>query len=93
MKNIFFLSVLLISGVVNAKEIPSPFWFSISEKILAETQSLFNTDVKEVSKPVAKKKQQAVVKVKQLSCEQDEHSISLPFPTFKRGSGIWMITE
>ena len=92
MKKCFVVAVLLVSGITNAKEIPSPFWFSISEKILTETQNLFNSDVKEVAKVT--KKKPVVTKAKSpLTCEQDEQQVTLPFPTFKRGSGLWMISE
>ena len=83
---------MMFSGVMNAKEIPSPFWFSISEKILTETQNLFNMEAREVTK-VTKKKPVAPKAKPSLTCEQDDPQITLPFPTFKRGSGLWMITE
>ena len=93
MKTLFVIAAISLCGISSAREadVPSPFWFSISEKILSETQSLFNIEIKETPKSAPKKRQ---VKVKAaLNCEQEQQSLVLPFPTFKRGSGIWMIAE
>jgi hypothetical protein len=91
MKKVALLIVCLFSLSSYSKEIPSPFWYSISEKILAGTQSLIGSDTP--AKP-AKKIVRKVKPVRMpLHCEQKKDTITLtPFVTIKP-NGQWLETE
>jgi hypothetical protein len=94
MKKISLLIVLFISLSASSNEVHSPFWYSISEKILAGTQQLIGSD-DTPSKPAPKSK--IIKKIKPvrlpLRCEQKKDTISLtPFFTLK-SNGTWTEAE
>ena len=83
MKNILAIIIFLLAANVYSKDIPTPFWYSISQKILAETQELIIKDdrVAEPTRAKAiKKEKPATVR---LRCEQQKDPIQLPFFTLK----------
>jgi hypothetical protein len=81
MKKLSLLFILLLSATSHAENIPGPFWYTLSEKILAETQQLFSLDdapVKTPAKPKAKKSKVAAVPLK---CQPKKTSLlPNPFP-------------
>lgn len=90
MKKISFLAVFFLSVSAYSKEIHSPFWYSISEKIISGTHQLINSE-EAPAKPAAKIK---VVKKARpiampLKCEQKDTVTPTPFFTIK-SNGIWI---
>ena len=55
MKTLPFILVLFLSASTYGKNIPGPFWYSLSEKILTETHQFLGMD-DAPSKPVARMK-------------------------------------
>jgi len=95
MKNLLPFIIILITGSVYSKEIPGPFWYSISEKILTETHQLIGSEVKEGSvkttKMKAAKNNKAVKPT--LKCTHKKETI-LPVPYFTISTdGLWSISE
>ena len=92
MKGIFVLMVILLTTTVSGKDIPTPFWYSITQKILSETQDYIihedhvNDQLKEKSS-IRKK----VSNVK-LQCEPGGKLVQLPFITLK-SNPIWAKLE
>lgn len=89
MKKLALLFVLFLSVTAYSKEVPSPFWYSISEKILAGTHQLISTD----DNTTVKSKLKSVKKVYPvrvpLKCEQKKGEIlPTPFLTIKSNK-VW----
>ncbi|HEX9980895.1 MAG TPA: hypothetical protein VGB50_10065 [Flavobacterium sp.] len=93
MKKLLLPVMLIVCGSLQSKEIPSPFWFSISEKILSETHQLINPEAKESLSKAGKQKTVKAAKAKiNLKCQKQE--LFLPNPmTMLSNSGIWMFDD
>jgi len=79
MKTWALFFVLMFGVSAQAENIPGPFWYSLSEKILAETQQLFGSDSQ---KSTAKAKVKKVkLQATPLKCEPKKCNIEpVPFP-------------
>ncbi|MBF0694906.1 MAG: hypothetical protein IR153_07610 [Flavobacterium sp.] len=75
MKTLVITIAFLSSGLSSYKEMPSPIWYSLSKKILVETQRLIGNE--QPAEPIAKKntvvKRAKVIKVP-LKCQQSKES-------------------
>ena len=96
MKKMLFILAIILSGNAYSsnitKTIPSPFWYSISEKIIAETQHLLSLEAKDKVGKVKIIKTAKTVK-NTLKC-QPKKEIILPAPYFTiTASGLWIINE
>lgn len=82
MKKVLLTFAVLFSASSFAKEIPSPFWFSISERILTETHLLISPDAKDLTVKAIKKAKAAKVK-SPLKCQDKttDDLLKLPFIT------------
>jgi hypothetical protein len=90
MKKIILIIAIIVSGSAYSKNtIPGPFWYNISEKILAETHQLMGADMKA---PTKAKTLKAAKPVKNnLKC-QTKKDIVLPVPYFTISSnGMWIV--
>jgi hypothetical protein len=93
MKKLLLFVVFCLSASASGKNIPSPFWFNISEKILAGTHQLISPDEspKTVLKPKAVKATKPI-RVP-LKCQPKEKNI-LPLPSVHVScDGIWTVQE
>ena len=83
MNRILALMVFLITATAYSKDIPTPFWYSITQKILLETQDYIihedysNNNLK--GKSLKRKKLLGVP----LQCDQRRELVQLPFITLK----------
>ena len=83
MKKLFILGALLLSFSGFSKNIPMPFWYHLSEKILAGTHQLIGDDL---PKNVIKKKiriDQPAAPRMPLKCEPNKEEKFLPTAIFK----------
>jgi hypothetical protein len=75
MKKSSIILLLLLSGLSYGKELPSPFWYNLSKKILVETQRLITVNEEpqtSAPKKVASKSTK-VVKAP-LKCQQSKEA-------------------
>lgn len=92
MKKLSLLIIFFFSVSAFSKEIPTPFWYSISEKILEGTHQLISD---ESSKPALKKTIKAVKPVRvPLKCQpkKEKNILPTPFPTIS-SDGMWTESE
>lgn len=94
MKKLSILLVFMFTASIYAKQTgPSPFWYSISEKILAGTHQLLSPDdspCKSIKKPKIKS---ATTKAP-LKCQPKQDKKILPTPNFTiNSSGVWIDSE
>lgn len=99
MKKLSVLLVFLVSASLYANQTsPSPFWYSLSEKILAGTHQLLSPDdtpaPKVNTKVKAKTKCTGTTTKAPLKCQPKQEKNILPTPLFKiSASGVWSDTE
>lgn len=77
MKKLSLLVVLLLCGTTQAKNIQNPIWYSLSEKILTETQELLAPERE--AKPVKKVKVKPATK-QALRCVDKKKEINIQAP-------------
>jgi hypothetical protein len=95
MKKLSLMIALLLSGAVYCKEIPSPFWYSLSEKILAGTNQLISTEhnsAKSVITIKVKSVKTAKPATTTLKCQPKENIQLNPFITIS-AEGMWIHAE
>ncbi|HLA55332.1 MAG TPA: hypothetical protein VK623_04495 [Flavobacterium sp.] len=96
MKKLSLMIALLLSGAGYCKEIPSPFWYSLSEKILAGTNQLISTEhnsAKSVITIKVKPVKTAKPATTTLKCQPKKENIQLnPFITIST-EGMWIHAE
>ncbi len=93
MKKSALLIVFFLSAASYAKVIPTPFWYSISEKILTGTHLLISTD--EAPSKTVKAKTKCVKAVRlPLKCQpkKEKDIILTPFFTVQN-DGMWTDSE
>ena len=92
MKKLLGVSILFLSVTAFSKDIPTPFWYTISQKILTETQQLILNDKpeKEVVK-LKTTKAEKPVRVP-LKCEQKKETMIVPFVTVNKNP-LWSEPE
>ena len=90
--SLFFIFFLSVSSF--AKEIPTPFWYTISEKILAGTHQLISPE-EAAAKPAVKKVQKPAKAVRvPLKCQAKHEKKVLPTPFYTITSdSVWSDTE
>ena len=64
MKNLLVVFLLMSAGFSYGKELPAPFWYNLSKKILVETQRLvtLNQELEALDKPKTTTKTVKIVK-------------------------------
>ena len=90
MKKVILIIAIIASGSMYSNTIPGPFWYNISEKILAEAHQLISP---EPLKTQAKVKTINAAKMTKstLKCEPKKE-IVLPTPYFTiTGNGMWIV--
>lgn len=85
MKKLSLLAVLLFCGMAQAKNIQNPIWYSISEKILAETQELLAPERE--AKPIKKVKVKPANK-QALRCVDKKKEINIQTPVTLPANGF-----
>jgi hypothetical protein len=93
MKKLSLVAVFFLSVSLYGKNIPTPFWYKISEKILSEANQLISPE-DEPAKPAPKVKK---VKATKLPCELNCNAkagnvLPTPFITIN-SDGIWTVSE
>jgi len=93
MKKLAFTLLFLFSLSAYSKGIPTPFWYSISEKILTEAHQLITPE--ETPSPAKPKKVQKVKpESTPLKCTPKKENSILPTPFFTiKPDGMWTPTE
>ena len=95
MKKILLIIAIVASGSVYSNTIPGPFWYNISEKILAEAHQLIGPDAIEMKNTTTKTKAVKTAKTAKnaLKC-QPKKEIELPSPYLTiTGNGMWIFNE
>ncbi len=79
MKTLTLFLVVTFSAAGYGKNIPGPFWYSLSEKILTETTQFFSSN--DTPKPVVKVKAKKIKVSTPLKCQPKKSTIlENPFP-------------
>lgn len=74
MKNTIIILLLFASGLSYGKELPSPFWYNLSKKILVETQRLITADEEPATAPKSKTVAKNKVVKAPLKCQQSKEA-------------------
>ncbi|RZJ29027.1 MAG: hypothetical protein EOO48_08505 [Flavobacterium sp.] len=90
MKKLAFAILFLFSVTSYGKGIPTPFWYSISEKILNGAHQLISDDVPLPAKPKIKT-QKLKGECTPLKCIPKKEKSILPTPFFTiKADGMWL---
>lgn len=93
MKKLSLLLVFFLSGSAYCKEIPSPFWYNLSEKIMVGTSQFISPELNTVKTQTVKMKQKEVILDTPLRCLPKKETIVItPFVTIN-SNGMWIETE
>jgi hypothetical protein len=93
MKKLSLLLVFFLSVSLYAKEIPTPFWYSISEKILTGTHQLISPEDSPCKANCKAKVKVKAIKVP-LKCQPKREKNILPTPFITINTdGIWSELE
>ena len=83
MKSVFALIVILLTTTVSGKDIPTPFWYSITRTILSETQDYMMTSDFMVDQNKFKARKDRGHSNVPLLCNQKKNLFQLPFLKLK----------
>ena len=89
MKKLAFLFLFLLSVSAYSKGIPTPFWYSISEKILTGAHQLISPEDTPPAKPKVKI-QKTKPECTPLKCTPKKENSILPTPFFTIKDGMWI---
>ncbi len=92
MKTTIAIAFFFLTASVYSKDIPSPFWYTITQKILMETQDYILSEGKVIDKttPVVSTKQKVVHTA--LLCERRKDLFQLPFLKLK-SDPLWQTAD
>lgn len=91
MKKLAFSLLFLFSVSAYSKGIPTPFWYSISEKILTSAHQLITPDDEPQLKPKVKVVQKVKPEATPLKCIPKKEKNILPTPSFTiKPDGAWL---
>ena len=92
MKKLLGISILFLSVTALGKDIPTPFWYTISQKILTETQQLIlNDKLEEDVVKIKTPKTEKPIRVP-LKCEKKKETMIVPFMTVSKNP-LWSEPE